>query len=260
MNGEVRGATPRRRRLAGVLGPGIAALILFAVLVGLGNWQLDRKVWKEGLIATLQQRLTAAPSALPPLERWPALDPAQDEYRRVHLTAELVPNQEALVFTSGSAFRPDVSGSGYWAFAPARLPGGGMIVVDRGFVPEGRQDRATRAAGEVSGSVDMVGVMRWPETQSWFMPQADPAHNLWFVRDPGAIARAKNWGEVAPFFIELESPVPPGGLPLPGPLKVNLPDDHLQYAMTWFGLAAVLLVSFAFWLRSRWQEGAPSPS
>jgi surfeit locus 1 family protein len=258
VNGLVSGGAQPRRRIAGLVGPGIAALILLAVLVGLGKWQLDRKVWKEDLIATLEQRLAAAPTALPPPPSWPTLDPAREEYRRVRFAAEVEPDQEALVFTSGSTFRPDVSGSGYWAFAPARLPGGGTVVVDRGFVPEGRQNKATRAAGEVAGRLDMVGVMRWPETQSWFMPQADPAHNLWFVRDPGAIAGAKNWGEVAPFFIELESPVPPGGLPLPGPLQVNLPDDHLQYAMTWFGLAAVLLVSFAVWARGRWREGRAS--
>jgi surfeit locus 1 family protein len=253
------------RRPTGVAGPAIAALILLAGLLWLGNWQLDRKAWKEGLIDTLGQRLAGAPAALPPRERWASLDPAADEFRRVQFRAMIVPDEEALVFTSGSAFRPDVSGSGYWAFAPARLAGGGVVVLDRGFVPEGRQDRATRAAGEIAvggvtaAEVDMVGVMRWPEQAGWFMPAADPGHNLWFVRDPTAIARAKNWGEVAPFFIELESPVPSGGLPFPGPLKVELPNDHLQYAMTWFGLAAVLVVCFAFWLRGRWREGgAPS--
>jgi surfeit locus 1 family protein len=246
---------------AGVVGPGIAVLIVLAGLVALGNWQLDRKAWKEGLIATLGQRVSAAPAELPAPEAWPSLDPAVDEYRRVRFAAELLPNEEALVYTSGSAFRPDVTGPGYWAFAPARLPGGGLIVVDRGFVPEGRQDKATRVAGEVAARLDMVGVMRWPESAGWFLPQADPSHNLWFVRDPKAIAQAKNWGEVAPFFIELESPQPPGGLPRPGPLKVELPNDHLQYAMTWFGLAAVLAISFAFWLRSRWREdSAPSES
>jgi len=254
-------AGPRpRRRLAAVVGPGIAALIVFTGLVGLGSWQLERKTWKEGLIETLSQRLAAAPSELPPPQRWPGLVPGAEEYRRVQFAAEILPHEEALIFTSGSAFRPDVSGPGYWVFAPARLPGGGLVVVDRGFVPEGRQDRATRAAAEVGARLDMVGVLRWPEQPGWFTPQADPGHNLWFVRDPLAIARAKNWGEVAPFFIELESPVPPGGLPRPGPLKVNLPDDHLQYAITWYGLAAVLAVSFAFWLRSRWQEGDSAPS
>jgi surfeit locus 1 family protein len=256
----VNGGPQPRRPPAGVVGPAIAALIVLAALVGLGFWQLERKAWKEGLIATLGQRLTAAPAELPPPQAWSSLDPAADEYRRVRFAAELLPNEEALVYTSGSAFRPDVAGPGYWAFAPARLPGGGLIVVDRGFVPEGRQDKATRAAGEVAGRLDMVGVMRWPESAGWFLPQGDPGHNLWFVRDPEAIARAKSWGEVAPFYIELESPQPPGGLPRPGPLQVNLPDDHLQYALTWFGLAAVLAVSFAFWLRSRWQDGNGAPS
>jgi surfeit locus 1 family protein len=243
---------------AGVVAPAIAVLIVLAGLIGLGSWQLDRKAWKEGLIETLGQRLAAVPSDLPPPHSWAGLAAAQDEFRRVRFAAELVPNEEALVFTSGSAFRPDVSGSGYWVFAPARLAGGGVIVVDRGFVPEGRQDKATRTEGEVATVIDMVGVMRWPEQPGWFMPPGDPGHNLWFVRDPLAIAQAKKWGEVAPFFIELESPPPPGGLPRPGKLLVSLPNDHLQYAMTWFGLAIVLAACFAFWLRSRWQEAQES--
>jgi cytochrome oxidase assembly protein ShyY1 len=95
-----------------VVGPAIAALIVFAGLVGLGFWQLDRKAWKEALIATLGQQLAAAPAELPPPERWPSLDPAADEYRRVRFAAEILPNEEALVYTSGSAFRPDVTGPG----------------------------------------------------------------------------------------------------------------------------------------------------
>ena len=243
--------TPASRARPGVVGPGIAVLIVVAGLLGLGKWQLDRKVWKENLIHTLEARLAAAPAELPPPARWPDLTAADDEFRRIRLAAEFIPEAEALVFTSGSTFRPDVTGPGYWVFAPARLPGGGLVVVDRGFVPEGRQDRATRSQGDVSGSLDLVGVMRWPEAPGWFTPQAEPARNLWFVRDPQAIAQTKGWGEVAPFYIELENPQPPGGLPQVGPLKVNLSDDHLQYALTWFGLAAVVTASFVFWLGSR---------
>jgi cytochrome oxidase assembly protein ShyY1 len=103
--------------------------------------------------------------------------------------------------------------------------------------------------------------MRWPETPGWFTPDADPARNLWFIRDHLAVADAKGWGgrdrggEVAPFYIDLESPQPPGGLPIPGPLTVKLPNDHLQYAITWFGLAAVIVIAFGFWVRSRRREG-----
>lgn len=244
-------AAPTRRRTPGIVGPGIAVLIVLAILLGLGKWQLDRKVWKEGLIDAVTQRVAAAPSDLPPPVQWPQLTAEKDEFRRVRFSAQFEMGQDALVFTSGSSFRPDVSGPGYWVFAPARLPSGEMVVVDRGFLPQGLESKAAPASGD---AIEMVGVMRWPEMPGLFTPAADPAHNLWFARDPGAIAQAKSWGEVAPFYIELESPEPPGGFPRPGPLKVNLPDDHLQYALTWFGLAAMVAGSFAFWLRSRWRE------
>jgi surfeit locus 1 family protein len=169
----------------------------------------------------------------------------------VRFTAELVPGEEALVFTGGSPLRPDVSGPGYWVFAPARLAGGGEIVIERGFVPESLKEPRKRAAGELNSPIDMVGFMRWPETPTWFTPPADPAHNLWFARDHRLMAVARNWGDVAPFYIDLERPEPPGSLPHPGPLEVHLPDDHLQYAITWFGLAAVVAATFGFWLRGR---------
>ena len=87
--------------------------------------------------------------------------------------------------------------------------------------------------------------MRWPEARHWFTPKDDPAQNLWFVRDPIAIAAAKGWGaRVAPFYVEQERPVPPGGLPQPGKLVANLRNNHLQYAVTWFGLALVLAGGF----------------
>ncbi|MFZ0606894.1 MAG: SURF1 family cytochrome oxidase biogenesis protein, partial [Xanthobacteraceae bacterium] len=142
----------------------------------------------------------------------------------------------------------DVDGPGYWVFTPARLADGGVVMVNRGFVPEGRQDPKSRPGGQVSGTVDIVGTMRWPDTRHWFTPNDEPSHNLWFSRDPSAIAAAKGIGPVAPFYVEQESPPPPGGLPQPGKLVVSLPDNHLQYAITWFGLAAVLAgvtISFA---------------
>jgi surfeit locus 1 family protein len=100
-------------------------------------------------------------------------------------------------------------------------------------------------------------VLRWPELPGLFSPGNDPAHNLWFVRDPAAIAVAKGWGEVAPFFVELESPQPPGRLPQAGVLKPNLRNEHLQYAITWFGLAVVVGVMFLVWLGSRWRRADP---
>jgi len=240
-----------RRLRSGLAVPAIFALAAIVIFVGLGTWQLQRKAWKEALIETLEQRLSAPPGDLPPRERWGSLSAANDEFRRVKFSAAFVPGAEALVYTSGSALRSDVSGSGYWVFAPAQLTSGGIVVVNRGFVPEGRQDPVTRAAGAATGHANLVGVMRWPESRGAFSPKDDPDRNIWFVRDPIVIAAAKSWGEVAPFFIELESPQPPGGLPRSGALKVNLRNEHLQYAITWYGLAFVVVVMFGFWFSGR---------
>jgi surfeit locus 1 family protein len=226
-------------------------MVAVATFVGLGSWQLQRKAWKEALSESLEQRLSAPPVDLPPRGRWAALDPAYDEFRRVKFSAVLLPGAEALVYTSGSALRSDVSGSGYWVFALARLPAGGLVVINRGFVPQGWQDSATPDAAGMPASTDSVGVMRWPESRSVFSPKDDPDRNLWFVRDPVAIATAKGWGDVAPFYIELESPQPASGLPRAGRLRANLRNEHLQYAITWYGLAVVVVTMFVFWVSGR---------
>ena len=244
-------ATPAPRLRAGLAIPATFALVAFVTFIVLGTWQIQRKAWKEALIERLEQRLSAPPTDLPPLERWAILDPIDDEFRHVKFAGAFVSGSEALVYAGGSALRSDVSGPGYWVLAPVRLVAGGTVVVNRGFVPEGRQDEVNRSAGPRTGAVNMVGVMRWPQPRGAFSPDDEPARNLWFVRDPVAIASAKGWGEVAPFFIELESPQPPGGLPRAGVLNVNLRNEHLQYAVTWYGLAVVVVVMFAFWLRSR---------
>ncbi len=232
----------------------IPALIVFAALLWLGTWQIHRKAWKEGLIASLHAQLAAPPVALPPPATWPRLDRQESEYRRVSFTASFDNAEEALVYAAPSSFRPDVSGPGYWVFTPARLAGGAIVLVDRGFVPEGRQDVKTRREGQIAGPVNIVGSLRWPDSRHWFTPNDEPAKNLWFSRDPQSIAAAKGLGAVAPFYVEQESPVPPGGLPKPGKLMVMLPDNHLQYALTWYGLALLLVIYFVIWAYGQRRE------
>jgi surfeit locus 1 family protein len=233
-----------RRTWFGLLVP---ALLLFAALVALGTWQLARKAWKEDLIATLTERLAAPPSALPAPSAWPRLDRESGEYRRVKLSATFDHSKEALVYAAASAFRPDVTGRGYWIFTPARLADGAFVIVNRGFVTDDRKDAASRADGQVTGPIEIVGALRWPEAGAWYSPANDPAHNLWFVRDPPSMAAAKGVSPAAPFYVEQESPVPPGGWPQPGKLVVRLRNEHLQYAVTWYGLALVLVVVFVVW-------------
>jgi surfeit locus 1 family protein len=240
---------PAPRRL---IGPTIVAACAFALLIGLGTWQVKRLAWKEALIATVSARFAAAPTQLPPPGDWPHLDADSNEFQRVSFKAELLNDKEALVFTTGSSMRSGDSGPGYWVFTPARFAGG-TVMVNRGFVPEGRQDPATRAQGQIAEPAEIVGVMRWPELPGLFTPAAEPDKNLWFSRDSTAMAAAKGAGPVAPFYVEQEGPPAPGGLPQTGILKPSFPNSHLGYAITWYGLAAVLVGTFGVWFRGRWR-------
>jgi len=243
---------PRRPRIAGFA---LFTLVLIAAFVALGLWQLQRRTAKHALVAALTERLAAAPVALPPSAQWSTLNPARDEFRRVTFTATYAALPDAMVYSSGSAVRKDASGPGTWAFLPARLPSGETIVIDAGFVENTMQDRSVedRAVKKlVTGEpVMLTGYLRFPEEKGWLTPAEDRAKRVWFVRDHQAIATTLGWGAVAPFYIDLELPVPENAIPRPGPLDVHLKDDHLQYAITWFSLAVAVLIAFGVWARGR---------
>jgi cytochrome oxidase assembly protein ShyY1 len=253
--------TGRWRRGAGF---GVFTLAMVALFIGLGVWQLQRRTEKHALIAALTERLAAAPEALPPPPQWSVLTPARDEFRRVRFGAIYQPAPDAMVYSSGSAVREDISGPGTWAFLPARLPTGETIVINAGFAPNTmqdrpRQDRAVKPL--VTGApVTLTGYLRFPEQAGTLTPAENAAKRLWFTRDHLAMARILGWGEVAPFYIDLEAPVPPSGIPKPGPLEVHLKDDHLQYAITWFALAGAVVIAFGVWLRAQKRtSSSPKP-
>jgi cytochrome oxidase assembly protein ShyY1 len=239
----------------GIAGLGIFTLLILTLLIGLGIWQLQRRVEKHALIAQLTERLAAAPQALPSPAQWSALTPLRDEFRRVRFAATYESGPDAMVYSSGSALRDDISGPGTWAFLPARLPSGETVVINTGFVQNtmqdrGQQDRAVKRL--VTGAaVTMTGYIRFPESAGLLTPREDLAKRSWFARDHLAIARALGWSGVAPFYIDLEQPVPESGIPKPGPLQVHLKDDHLQYAITWFGLAGAVVIAFGLWWRGQ---------
>jgi cytochrome oxidase assembly protein ShyY1 len=241
-------AVASRRSIAGLA---LFSALMIAVLVSLGVWQLQRRVAKHALIAALTERLAADPIALPPPTDWAQLTPSHDEFRRVSFAARYAAQPDAMVYSSGSAIRSDVSGPGTWAFMPVQLAGGARVAINAGFVPNSLQDRAQQdraAKSLVTGEpVRLTGYLRFPETGGALTPNPDADKRLWFVRDIAAMAATLGWGEVAPFYIDLEAPVPASGVPKPGPLGVRLKDDHLQYAITWFGLAATVTIGFAVW-------------
>jgi cytochrome oxidase assembly protein ShyY1 len=244
-------------RLSGRSGLGFAifTLVMLAILIGLGVWQLQRRVEKHALIAALTERLAAAPAPLPDAARWRTLDPVRDEFRRVSFTATYARAPDAMVYSAGSALREDISGPGTWAFLPARLADGETVVVNAGFIENTMQQREVedRAVSKlVTGQpVTLTGYLRFPEHPGLLTPAENRKNRLWFVRDHEAMASALGWGKVAPFYIDLETPMPANGGPKPGALTVHLRDEHMQYAITWFSLAVVVLIAFAVWLWGR---------
>lgn len=223
--------------------PVVIALGAICVLCGLGFWQVERKAWKENLIATVNERVAATPSPLPAPREWNALAQDYNEFRRVTARLQFT-TERVFVFSGPSGLRADIKSPGYFVFAPAKLSDGRVVVVDLGFAPD-------RNVADISGARDITGYLRWPEKPSIFVSEHDAAGEVWSARDHVAMAAFRKWGDVAPFYVDQESPVPQGGIPKSGTLTVNLPNNHLGYALTWFGLALGLAGVFGLWLRKQ---------
>lgn len=220
----------------------VLACVAFAVLIGLGTWQLNRLAWKEALLARVEARVHAAPQDVPPPARWPALTREEDEYRRVKVRGTFDHAKEALVYTvRGDDAAGPVKGQGFLVVTPLIRADGPPILINRGFVPSDRRDPATRAEGEVKGEVEVVGLLRFPEEASWFVPANDPAHGSFYRMEPAEIAAARGISGAAPFLIDADATQVPGGLPIGGGTRIAFPNRHLEYALTWYGLAASLV-------------------
>jgi surfeit locus 1 family protein len=246
----MRRAVKRARRPA-LIAPGLSALLGVCFLCGLGVWQLQRLAWKEALIARVAMRMQMSFAPPAPAEaEWPNVNAEADEYRRVRVTGTFRHDLEALCYELLSDAKGKFSGPGYWVLTPIETAGGAAVVVNRGFVPLERKDPATRREGQIAGVVTVTGLLRMPERRSWFTPADDPAHHLWQVRDPAAIAAAYGLARTSPFFIDADAS-PPGGLPEGGETKLVFPNRHLEYAITWFGLAFTLVVVFIAFARKQ---------
>jgi surfeit locus 1 family protein len=182
----------RSRLRSSIVIPVLFALAAIATFLALGSWQVERKAWKENLIKTMRERISAAPIALPARELWPKLDAAQDEFRHVRFSATYVPATGTLVYAGAPLSYGGTPG--YWVFALARVGKADQVVVNRGFVPDTRKDVVGDAAP--AGEVAILGVMRWPQEGGYFTPKDDPDHNLWFARDHIAWRQARD-GEMS---------------------------------------------------------------
>lgn len=243
--------TPTRSPLPSLLPAGIAALVSLAILLALGTWQLQRLAWKEGLIAQIQARSFGEPGEVAPEGAWPAWRAEADEFRRVRVTGTFRHDREVLVHGLMASAVKGHPGQGFYVFTPLERPDGSTVIVNRGFVPTELKDPSARAAGQVAGEVTVTGLVRAPEARPRFVPENRPAQGEWFVRDLRQIAAHQGATRTAPFFVEADATPNPGGWPRGGQANLSIPNNHLQYALTWFGIAATLVGVFGVFARRR---------
>lgn len=249
-------ATPARPAASLIL-PGLVALAVLGVLIGLGTWQLTRLAWKEALIAQVDTRARGQAVPLPPRTAWPAMSQAADEYRHVAVTGTFDHGREAYLYhVAGDSRRPDPTrprGQGYFVITPLVGADGATILVNRGFVPADRRLPASRAEGQMTGPVTVTGLIRFAEERSLFAASDDPGRRIFYTRDLSAIARAQGLdaATVAPFSIDADLSEVPGGLPRGGETLLTFPNRHLEYAVTWYGLALTLIGVFIVFARQR---------
>lgn len=216
-----------------------AAAVVFSILIALGFWQLQRLAWKEDLIRQLETRRAAEPVSIDiALAR--QRQGENIDYLRVRVAGTYLHDAERHLYA------PDAKlGPGFDVFTPFVLGNEkGLLVVNRGFVPDRMKDPDQRKEGQVDGVQRVTGLIRLPTRKGPFTPDNDAAQNIWFWRDfaamtAGLAGRAGNGNKVA-LFVDAEAPAP-GGWPRGNQTRIALSNRHFGYAMTWFGLAATLL-------------------
>ena len=224
----------------------LAGLALTGVFLGLGTWQVERRVWKLALIDRVEARIHAEPVPAPGPEEWPGLTAASAEYRRVRLTGRFAHDRATLVQALSER------GAGFWVLVPLVTDRGFTVLVNRGFVPTEARERSARAAGEPEGEVTLTGLLRLSEPGGGVLRRNDPAADRWYSRDVAAIATARGIDgptEVAPYFVDADAAPNPGGLPMGGLTVVAFHNNHLVYALTWYALALMTAGALIFVLR-----------
>jgi surfeit locus 1 family protein len=233
--------TARHPRKPGTIAlVGIAAVLLAGLLAGLGVWQLERLHWKLNLIAQVDARVHAAAVPAPGPAAWPGIAAARDQYRHVTVKGHFLNQDESL--TEAVTAR----GAGFWVMTPFVTDRGFTVLVNRGFVPTEKRDPQSRAAGQIAGETRVTGLLRMSEPGGGFLRANDPTHGRWYSRDVKAIAASHGLADVAPYFIDADATPNPGGLPVGGLTVTSFPNNHFGYALTWFGLAIMVLGGFGY--------------
>ena len=238
------GARPRQRSTLLRLALLALALLAFTGFIALGTWQVRRLQWKLDLIERVGQRMHAEPAPAPGPADWPGVSAASDEYRRVKVSGALLTAQAAKVQASTEL------GSGYWLLTPLRTADGTVTMINLGFIP---LDRARNPLPpQPSAPFEVTGLLRISEPGGGFLRSNDPAADRWYSRDVAAIAAARGLSAAAPYFVDADAAtaarLPAGGAaPVGGLTVVSFQNNHLVYALTWYGLA-LMMAGACFWV------------
>jgi surfeit locus 1 family protein len=234
-------------RLRPLLWPTLMSLPVFIFALGLGVWQMERREWKRDILDLIAVNQAATPMTLDELVKG---DPLRREYGRVTLSGTFLHDKE--FHLAARSMKNDV---GIQVVTPVRTDDGRILLFDRGWVPSTRKEPAKRAEGQVAGKVELTGIVRRAQVQRQFAPDNAPDKNVWFHVDV-PLMRQMAGGSPDPvldtFFLEADATRNPGGLPIGGQTRLDIPNDHLQYALTWFGIALALA---GVYLSYHWENG-----
>ena len=234
-------------RLRPALWPTLISLPILLVALGLGTWQLERLAWKRGILDRIATNQAAAALSLDELLRG---DPLRHEYGRVTVKGTFLYDKE--FYLAARSLRNKV---GLQVVVPLRTEDGRIVLFDRGWVPQERKDPALRAEGQMPGPVALTGIVRRSQERRQFAPENVPDKNVWFHVDV-PLMRQLAGGRPDPkldsFFLEADAAANPGGLPIGGQTRLDIPNDHLQYAITWYLIALALA---GVYLSYHWEQG-----
>jgi surfeit locus 1 family protein len=209
-------------------------LFLFAGFVGLGVWQLQRLTWKLDLIARVERRVQAAPVDPPGPHAWPRITRAAHEYRHLQVSGRFMQGKDIFVQAVTA------KGPGFWMLTPLRSDAGFIVLVNRGFVPQGWRPSPPGAVALPIPRTRIVGLLRMSEPNGAFLRANRPLNDRWYSRDVAEIARARGIVTAAPYFIDADATPLKEGWPLGGLTVIQFRNSHLIYAFTWFSLAAMV--------------------
>ncbi|MFG5778287.1 SURF1 family protein [Comamonas sp. J-3] len=242
-------------------------IALFLGFCALGTWQVYRLQWKLDLIDRVERRVHSAPQALPAPASWQQLDAKALEYQPSTVQGQWLAGKTVLTQATTAL------GAGFWVLTPLQQADGSQVLVNRGFVPDSLRatwsDPQQLAAATPTGEVTVTGLLRATEPKGGFLRNNEPANNRWFSRDVQAIAQSQGLAAAAPFFVDAGMPDASTQVvgeakrssaadlqnqvwPRTGLTQIRFTNNHLVYALTWYGLA--LMVVGAAWLVMRHQR------